>query len=224
MADKLHHAAAPKLLKTLEEPPEKTLFILISEKQEVMLPTILSRTQIIKIPRYPDADVIQFLTSTKSVDLPRARQICMLADGSLIAANDLLLRTDEAEWIFTNFRQWMRYCFSMDIASMLTFVSEVSKIGRERQKTFLLYALRITQFSLYMNLDREDLLKSEGEEMAFLSKFFRYMPTANIQSFVKEFQDAHYHIERNGNASVIFTDLSLNLVRLLAASRQIATN
>lgn len=224
MADKLHHAAAPKLLKTLEEPPEKTLFLLISENQDVMLSTILSRTQIVKIPRYSDDETIHFLQTVLKQNPERSRQMAMLADGNLILATDLLQHTEEAEWIFVNFRQWMRYCFSNDIEGVLKFVAEVSKIGRERQKSFMVYALRVAQYSMYKNLKTDELVRSEGEEATFLSNFYRYMPSSSIQSYNKEFQDAHYHIERNGNASIIFTDLSLKIIRLLHEAKQLATD
>lgn len=215
MAEKLFHAAAPKILKILEEPPEKTLFILISENRYQILNTIYSRTQLIKIPRLKDQVMIDELINQKNCSNDEARKLVSNAEGSY--KNVLLnLNANEEELInFKHFSRWMRCCYQNNLQEIISFTSEVSKIGREKQKSLLSYSLRTIRNSFLLNLEEDGLVKLEAEERKFASKFAPFIHRDNIQKFTDEINQALFHIERNANPSILFLDLSLQVVRLL---------
>lgn len=215
MADKLFHSAAPKILKILEEPPEKTLFILITEAQEKILPTIRSRTQIIKIPKIKDAVLIQALLERRGCSSEEATRVVNLSDGSYQLAVKNLESDEDEQQNFILFRDWMRLCFKPDVAGIVNFVGDISKIGREKQKSFLSYALRTARNGILLNLHQDNLVRLEKEEMDFTKKFSPFINQLNIQQFTKEFNEALFHIERNANPSILFLDLSLKSMRLL---------
>lgn len=215
MADKLFHSAAPKILKILEEPPEKTLFILIAEDQDKILATIRSRTQIIKIPKIKDEVLIQALLDNKGCTEAEATRVVNLSDGSYQLAVKNLESDEDEQRNFILFRDWMRLCFKPDVAGIVTFVSDISKIGREKQKSFLHYALRTARNGILLNLNQDNLVKLEKDELDFSKKFSPFINPVNIQQFTKEFNEALFHIERNANPSILFLDLSLKSMRLL---------
>ncbi|MFO7999181.1 MAG: DNA polymerase III subunit delta [Bacteroidales bacterium] len=212
MVEKLYHAAAPKLLKILEEPPEKTLFILVSENKDLVLNTILSRAQIMKVPRLGEEDIEQAL----SADIPRqqARQISFFSGGNFAEA--LRLKDQGADQLagLEQFRSWMRLCFKNDWPNILSWVDTVSKLGREKQKTFLQYGLNTFRMCMMNNYHADDLMRLEGEEKKFvagLSSFINHHTTIQV---VEAFNTALMHIERNANPKILFSDLSFTLVKL----------
>ena len=215
MADKLFHAAAPKILKILEEPPEKTLFILITEDQDKILATIRSRTQIVKIPKIKDEVLIQALLDKKKCTNDEATRVVNLSDGSYQLAVKNLKSDEDEQQNFLLFRKWMRLCFKPDVTGIVSFVGDISKIGREKQKSFLNYALRTALNGILLNLNQDDLVKLENDEFDFTKKFSPFINPVNIQQFTEEFNEALFHIERNANPSILFLDLSLKSMRLL---------
>ncbi len=215
MAEKLFHAAAPKLLKILEEPPEKTLFILIAENQEQIINTIISRTQIIKIPNINDESLTKALVDQKECKLADAEIAVNLAGGSFKNAVKNIQYSEEEKINFNYFVKWMRLCYENKMPEIVNFVADISKIGRERQKTFLSYALRAARNSILINFNNPELVKLEAEELKFINKFSPFINSSNIESFVNELNSAVYAIERNANPSILFLDLSLKSARLL---------
>ncbi len=215
MADKLFHSAAPKILKILEEPPQKTLFILITEDDNKLLSTIRSRTQIVKIPKLKDEVLIQALMERKSCTEEEAKKAVNLSGGNYLSAFENLDANEDDRENFFLFRDWMRLCFKPDVKGMVDFVADISKIGREKQKSFLDYALRTARNGILLNLGQNNLVKLENEELGFTQKFSPFINPANIQQFAKELNEALFHIERNANPSILFLDLSLKSMRLL---------
>lgn len=215
MADKLYHAAAPKILKILEEPPQKTIFILIAENYDLVLPTIRSRTQLIKIPKIKDEHLIQALVKNKGCTSEKATRIVNLSNGSYLNAIERFETDQNEQENFILFRNWMRLCYVNNIHKLLDFVNEISKIGREKQKNFLNYALRTIRNSIFLNLNQNNLVKLENEEFDFANKFSPFINLSNIQQFTKLFNDALFHVERNANPSILFLDLSLKSINLL---------
>jgi len=215
MVEKLYFTAAPKILKILEEPPEKTLFILISENQDQIISTILSRTQLVKIPRLDDKAVRDYLVNKANIPDHDANTIALISEGNLVEA--LKKRNDaiaEKEY-FENFVRWMRSCFSFKVKDINDFVVSVSKMGRERQKAFLLYAMKIARASLLMNLRSESIIKLDNDELKWLEKFYPFINPRNSADFYNTFNEAHYHIERNANPTILFMDVSLKVTKLL---------
>ena len=180
MVEKLYYAAAPKILKILEEPPEKTLFILVSEEPDQIIKTILSRTLMVKIPK---------------------------SDSGKTGPNE------EDSTYFETFRQWMLDCHFAKIPELITFASEITKTGREKQKSFLIYALKIIGFCASLNYRLQEPDGVEGEELKFIHKFSPFVKSGNLIEFNSLLNDAIYHIERNAHAPTLFLDLSLKIVR-----------
>jgi DNA polymerase-3 subunit delta' len=228
MVEKMNATSANKLLKNLEEPPDKTLFILISENQEQIIATIQSRAQLIKFPRLKDIEIQQSLESKYNFTADEAKKIARLADGNYSAALMLGGKTGsgntslEAEQErFGIFREWMRRCFT--IASNLkeydklqeTIPSLIGDGSREKQKELLAYSLEMFRICLQYHVGNHQLVKLDGEELDFVKKFSTFIHPRNIKYLDDEFNRAIFHIERNANAQIVLTDLSHLIARIL---------
>ena len=225
MADRLYHSAAPKILKILEEPPDKSLFILITENPERIINTILSRTQAIKFPRLLDEDLMHDLTEKYNCTAEEAQQIIPLADGNLTRAVKIRMNDEDELFYLEKFVLWMRLCYLNDLSKSLDFVSEMAKMGREKQKNFLAYAVRIMRNALLINYKNPHLTSLNQEEKDFVIKFGKFINHTNILTLTDEFEKAQYHIERNANPSILFMDLSMTVtVLLLTAEKALAKN
>jgi DNA polymerase-3 subunit delta' len=215
MADKMNRDCSNKLLKILEEPPAKTLFILIADSQEMLLPTILSRTQLLKVPRIQVEDLSKFLQSKFDQDSSTATSIAAQTEGNLIEALELLNSNLEKNVNRELFIQLMRVCYKKDVNQMLDWAEDISAIGKERQKTFLKYALHMFRQSLLRNYTDNQLTKTSAEEEAFLKNFSKFITGNNIHGFMENFNDAIYHIDRNANAKILFTELCFKVMRFI---------
>ncbi|KAF0201081.1 MAG: DNA polymerase III subunit [Bacteroidetes bacterium] len=215
MVEKLFHAAAPKILKILEEPPEKTLFILIAEKPELILPTILSRTQLVKFNRLADEELSAALIFHTSCTPEESGKIKYIADGNLTVAIKIIESGESDQLNFETFRTWMRLCFKRDFAEIFRLTNDFSKLGRENQKRFFNYCLKATRFCLLNRFDNTDQIRSEGDELKFIRDFSPFINPANAGLLNEAFNQAYYHIERNGTPNIIFLDLSINVMRWL---------
>ncbi len=215
MAERLYYSAAPKILKILEEPPDKTLFILVSENQDKIINTILSRTQLVKIPKLEKQDLLNALVSKYKINNKDAKRIVNLSNGNYIEALRLINSSEDEKYNYEIFTKWMRLCYKRDIIGINNIINSISKIGRERQKNFLNYALRIIRKCLLMNYSDENLILSDEEELYFIRNFSPFINSANCIQFNEEINKAIYHIERNANPSILFMDLSLTIIKLL---------
>jgi len=215
MVEKLFHAAAPKILKILEEPPDKTLFILIAEQQDLILPTILSRTQLVKFSRLSDEEIVQAVISRKGCLPEEASQVKYLADGNLNAALKILETGETDQANFEMFRTWMRLCFKPDIREIYKFTSDFTSLGREKQKSLLSYGLKVTRYCILNRFGNNNSIKTVGDELKFIHSFTPFINQANAAILAEAFNTGIYHIERNGNASIIYMDLSLQLIKWL---------
>jgi DNA polymerase III subunit delta' len=228
MVEKMNITSANKLLKNLEEPSAKTLFLLISENQEQIIATILSRAQLVKFPRLNDTDIQQALEFQHNIGTADALKIARLADGNYTAAlmlagktgsGSISLETEQERFII--FREWMRRCFT--IATNLkdydklqeTIPSLLGDGSREKQKEMLTYGLHMFRICLQYNVGNHHLVKLDGEELDFVKKFSLYIHPQNIERFDEEFNRAIFHIERNANAQIVLTDLSHLIARIL---------
>lgn len=215
MVEKLFHAAAPKLLKIIEEPPEKTLFILVSENADLVINTILSRTQLVKIPRISDEDITEALLRRYEITRELARKAALLANGNLVEAALLVGRTGTENNNFEQFRNWMLMCWSNDVPKMLAFGSGLSTQSREKLKDFFAYGLRIVRSCLIYRHSENISLKFEGKELEFVQKFSLFIHSNNAVFIADEFEKALFNIERNANISILFADLSITMAKLL---------
>jgi len=217
LPEKMHPAAANKLLKLVEEPPEKTLFLLVADEPDKLLPTILSRCQIIKIPGFTDSEISQFLKSKYGTDDSKAREIARVANGNIIRATGLHDNEDSAVQNLDRFRNLMRFAWKRDIISVIGWSEEMASTGRETQKNFLSFSLRILRENLMLSLGqmKNNLIFLAGEEASFSEKFHLYITPKNIYPLTDEFNLAHSHIEANGNAKIILLDLALKVTGLI---------
>jgi DNA polymerase-3 subunit delta' len=219
MIEKLQYQAAPKLLKTLEEPPDGTLFLLIAEDKDDILKTILSRAQMVKIPLIPDPSIEQYLVKHYECTVERARHIAFLAGGSFARALRVLESNNEPQADFVVFRDWMRLCFRRDVNGILKWVDKFSGAGRERQKATLQYGLTVFRQCLLENYHAGDTLRLEGEEREFISKFAPFVNHRNALEIIEAFNEAIFHVERNANPKILLTDLSFKLARLFKMAK-----
>lgn len=215
MVEKLFHAAAPKILKVLEEPPEKTLFLLVTEQPDQIISTIRSRTQLVKIPAITDPDLEKALKHDNAAEREKIRDVVRLAQGNFREARRLMNEENPDHLLFDRFRLWMRLCFKNKADDMLDLVRELSGEGREAQKRFLRYALRIIRESFLLDIRGESLSRLSREELDFVRNFSPYVNPGNAAGFARLLEDAIQHIERNANASITLTWLSLRFARLL---------
>ncbi len=222
MPEKLFYSAAPKILKTLEEPPGKTLFLLIAQHQEMILNTILSRTQIIQVPRLNDKDIRQALISKGHSHEEGALAASVLAQGSYSTA---LRYARDSQWLEDNLKQFTtltRLSFELHkkyelekTQQLIQWVAFMSQQGREYQKNFLAYTLRMFREAVLASYQTTEINKMNTAEQEFMDRFFKVINHANILSITREVENALYSVERNGNANLIFMDLCFFLNREL---------
>jgi DNA polymerase-3 subunit delta' len=223
MPEKMNIAAANKLLKILEEPPDKTLFILVSENEEALLRTIYSRTQLIKVNRISDEEIKKALIEKNQLAPTDAARIAYLADGNYNAALKLTGENIEENLHLNKFREWIRMCFKVDVVGLISWVEEIanSKVGRENQKVFLLYGLNILRECLVEMYGDKKLLRVDGEELDFVKKLSTLIDGNICKQLSDELNEAIIHIERNGSAKLIFTDLSLKCMRIVKKQKEV---
>ncbi|MFC3199681.1 ATP-binding protein [Parapedobacter deserti] len=201
------------LLKLIEEPPEKTLFLLVAENQDKILNTIISRTQLVKINRMSDADVSKYLMDAHQLGANQAAEIAFISNGNIQQAINLL--GDDTKGHFDLMIRWLRFCVTDAGASLIKVCEEeLAKMGRENQKSFLLYALNMMRQILLLKAGMAALVHLPGTELDFAKKFSNHYPLGQIERAIGLFEEAHYHIERNANPKILFLDLSLQLVLL----------
>ena len=215
MAEKMRTDTANKLLKLLEEPPEKTVFLLIAEDAEELLATIKSRTALVKIPSIDLTAVEAALKTRLKCNDKQAHDAAMVSEGNWITACHSVQESEEHKFYFTTFQQWMRLCFRAAYSEIIDFSSTVKGIGREKQKELLDYGLRIIRNSLLFNNNLAEIVMLPEDEKVFNSKFAPFINPANLAQIAALFEEAIRQIERNGNAQIIFTDMSFKMVGLL---------
>lgn len=217
LPEKMHQASANKLLKMIEEPPEKTLFLLVSEEADKVIPTILSRCQLIKIPSFSSSDIIKYLVQRFNMAEDKAEDISRVSNGNITRAIELCENEDSSMANFNRFKSLMRFAWKRDIISIIRWSEEIATTGREAQKNFISFSMRILRENFMMSLDqlKNRLVFLTGEEATFSGKFHHFIDQNNIYPLTEEFNLVYSHIEANGNAKIIFLDLALKVTRLI---------
>lgn len=218
MAEEMNHYCSNKLLKIIEEPPGDTVFILISEAQEKLLPTIVSRTQIVNVPRINIDDLSHELMTVKTISSSDADSIAARVDGDLIQALEILGSHEESDENRDLFMQLMRVCYKKNVVDMLDWSDAIAGKNRARQKIFLEYALHMFRQSMLRNYTEDRLTRVSEEEEAFLNNFSRFITGNNVFDFMETFNNAHYHIDRNANGRILFTNLCFQVMRYIHAA------
>ena len=218
--ERLFHAAAPKLLKILEEPPAKTLFLLIAENQEQILKTILSRTQIVKLKRIESDALWNALNAKYGIGEAEAKHLAKQSGGNYTEALRLLKSNETREFNSAQFQNWMRYCFKSDWINAADWIEVIAKLGRERQKTFLQFCAGMVRQSLLLNYRIDTLVGIEGDDRVFVKNFAPFVHSGNCLDFADLLDTAYFNIERNANPRILFLDLSMKIAALLKREKQ----
>ncbi len=205
--------AGNTLLKVIEEPPQKTLFLLVAQSQDQILNTILSRTQLIKVPRLKDQDVKEFLINKFHIQEEQAARITYLSEGNVQTA--INLSKEESNNNFGLFTDWLRMCFTNRGIQVIEFAETASRMGRENQKNFLRYGTKLLREVMMLLSGAADLVHLPQNERAFAENFMRSADLAKTEALVSELEKAHYHIERNANPKILFLDVSLQFIKIL---------
>lgn len=213
--EEMNVVSANKLLKILEEPPAKTIFLLLANSQDKMLQTILSRTQITAVPRLETSDLSRFLREKFELSLSNADSIALRSEGNLIDATRIANNNAQIDDDRELFIELMRVCYKKDVNSMLDWSDKIGSESRERQKHFIEYCLHMFRQSLLKNYTEEVLLRVSADEADFLKNFARFITGNNIVAFNTTFNDAHYHIDRNANPKLVFTNVCFNVMRYI---------
>lgn len=220
MAENMNSECANKLLKLVEEPSDKTVLLLLAEKEQQILGTIRSRCQKLAFPLLPETEIAESLIKTKKIPELTAYQIARKAQGDYNKALQELASGGENEQFEAWFISWVRAAYQAKgnktaINQLLDWSDELATQGRETQKKFLLYCLEVFRQALLKNYKTDSLLYFQPKDDSFtLHKFAPFIHQNNIFEIQEALNDAFYHIERNGNAKIIFTDLSIKLTRL----------
>jgi len=222
--DKLFHDAAPKLLKTLEEPEKNTLFILLTENPERILPTILSRTQLVKIPPLEQEVIAQQLVKDFGTAPQKAADIAEISEGSYVKAINLHENSSELrdmlkkfEVLFTGMSALKNNASpqQLNYFAVQEVIASIVDLGREEQKSFLRFVSRMIRNILMLGSQNENLVKATTEEKKLLNIFTKTISLKNAQPILQECNQALYHVERNGNSTLVFTDFYLKVSKLM---------
>lgn len=197
------------LLKLIEEPPQKTYFILVAEDSDELLTTITSRTQLIKIPRYTEEETIHYLKEKYNLETSKAEQLGYLAEGDLRKATELVESVEDNYG--TIFREWMVACYTNNLVKAYEIADNMTKLGRVQSQLFLTNGLSILRESLlYKTVDNYEI-KAEKEQQDFIKKFSTTLNASCIEKSYQQINDVIYHIKRNANGRLALFHLSLNL-------------
>ena len=202
------------LLKMIEEPPSNTLFILVAQNQEQILSTILSRTQLIKIPKLKDVEIENYLINHAQLTGHQAEEYSFLADGNLIDAKALLNGTPNNNAGY--FAEWLRMGYGNKVLAMIIFTETVATWGREDQKNFLKYGINFLRECGLLLSGGDELVKLPPPTLEIAIKLSTHvLNLAMVEALIAELEKAHYHIERNANPKILFLDVSLQLVKII---------
>ncbi len=225
MAEKMNVSASNKLLKMIEEPPQKTLFILVVENEEQIITTIRSRIQLIKINRLSEKDIsdeLEKIFPTAEGEL--IKDSARIADGSFSVAKKNIEQVLDPTFIDANtknfelFTNLMRIAYGANVLRMVSWVDEICKFGREQEKSFFQYALRLIRENFILNItpeNKDEITFLSDKEYQFSKNFNRFINKNNITNLYEEFGKAQADIERNAYDKIVFLDLALKIAQLL---------
>lgn len=215
LPEKLHEVCANKLLKLLEEPPAQTVFLLVTEAPEMILSTILSRTQRFYIPRIAEEDVEKALCERYGVQPEDSKNIAHIANGDFIKALETISLNEENQLYFELFVSLMRLAWQRKVREMKQWSEQVAAWGRERQKNFLDYCQRMVRENFIFNLHRKEMNYLTRQEENFATRFSPFVNERNVAGIMQELSEAQLHIGQNVNPRMVFFDFALKMIMLL---------
>lgn len=202
-----------RLLKLIEEPPENTLILLVAENQELILNTILSRCQIVKINALSDEEIMEGLTEKFNVESDKARSIAYLANGNFNEALKIMEYQESDNSVL--FLEWMRKCYKGNGVELVEWVDKFAAIGRENQKQFLRYALHFMREYLVVKMTGNEKVRLQPEELKTAINLTKVVEFEQIMQLTKLLDDCFYYIERNANPKILLLDTSIKMNKIL---------
>ena len=223
LPERMNETCANKLLKMLEEPPADTLFLLVSDEPQKLLPTILSRVQRVEVPRLSEDDIVDSLRTTNdSLSFEEALDFAHMAGGSLLRARKLAANDAQNALFLTLFQQLMRSAWSVghkqDYDALLTlreWSQDAAKMGRDERKAFLDYCMNQVRENYITNYGEPEMIYQTHTEREFSSRFARFVNDRNVEGLLSQFSLAQRQIEQNANAGIVFFDLALQMIVLI---------
>lgn len=215
LPERMNVQAANKLLKILEEPWDKTLFLMVCESPDQLLPTIISRTQSVTVPAVGDEDMTRWLINTKGVAPADAPAVVRLAGGSVMEALRVLGSEAENSEHFELFVQLMRLSYEDRHLELLDWADSVASMGREAQKRFIAYAIRLLRDSYMLTAGVPEISYLFGKEYEFCRKFAPFVNNSNIEQIIAEMELVVKHVSWNGNPRIIFPHFALTVSKLI---------
>ncbi|MDH4091988.1 MAG: DNA polymerase III subunit delta [Cyclobacteriaceae bacterium] len=209
----MHSSAANGILKILEEPAPYTFFFLVTNAADKLLPTIISRTQIITIPLLGDELLNEYLIQQHNMEATQAARVTSLAEGNINFA--LKLVDSEEVTDAKQFTDWMRACYSKSYGSLVLMADAFYGLDKLSRKNLLKYSMNALRETLLHISGADEMSRSQGNEFKLLKEFSKVMNTEKIEKSFTLMNDATYHLERNGSPKMIFLDLSLKLARTI---------
>lgn len=214
----MHPSAANGILKILEEPPPQTFFVLVSNAPDKLLPTIISRTQIVTVPLLDDTDTEQYLVEKFRIDPERASRIAHLADGNLALAARLLEKEEDNN--SQQFAEWMRACFKKSYGTLVYLADQYHALDKLSQRNLMQYSISMMRETMLHLAGAGEINRTRGEERQFVQDFSKIMDLTKVEKSYKLINDASYHLERNASAKMTFLDLSLQLSKTLSPAEK----
>ena len=214
-----------KLLKLIEEPPPQTLFILVAENEDLVLPTILSRTQLVKISSLTNLEIEAALELKAGVAVEKARQIAALSEGNYREALQLLQHADD-DWMLT-VREWLNLVVKKNLPGQVKWIEDMSRHGREKQKQFLKYFTHLLEQAVRigaMDGFAEDAFSIAPNEKEFALRLNKMCNISQQEAIMNELDSASYHIERNANGKMLFHALTIKLYHIISNNSLILVN
>lgn len=209
--------AANGILKVLEEPPEKTIFLMVSNDENKLLTTIRSRVQLMKIPSFTDENILSTVSKVEGISAERAQEITYLAEGNMREALHLVQGGQDAMGV--QFKQWMRLCFTFDFQALVKMADEFQSGGKEFQKGLLNTGSKVMRDTLIHQYEVTELERIPDAEKGFVANFGKVFNAEKIAEAVPKIEEASYHIERNANPKILFLDLSLAIAQIARSKK-----
>ena len=213
----MNQECANKLLKLIEEPPSRTVFVMVSEEPDKLLDTIRSRTQRIDIRRIGDDEIRQALTARRGIDGNTAARIARMSGGSWLRAIEALEAGNENELFLDMFIQLMRLAYMRNVKELKRWSETMQGFGREKQKRFLTYFMRMARENFMYNFQKPEIVYMTQREEDFARNFARFVNENNILQITDLGNKAIRDIGQNANAKIVFFDMALQMVVLLLA-------
>jgi DNA polymerase III subunit delta' len=209
--EKMNAVSANKLLKILEEPPEKTLFFLVTTAPDQIITTILSRTQMVKVGNISESILAHEIEQYYKLNAQDALNVARLAEGSWREVQSIMEEQDEMVALVQHFQALMRLALKFDALKMNQWIEQTAGFGRERQKQFFQYALHLIREALMINHGASNLVRLRGDELEFIKKFAPFIHEGNYERIIETFESAYFFVERNANAKILLMDVGLKL-------------